>query len=261
MKDRIAIQLAGQIRDWFLAFPHWQSLASEFKEAGIEVDFFLSTWDRYGIKTDNKGAVSGADLDIDLSFLKGYNIFNHETFEKDFANKPTTWHMAHHWSSSSLLRLNYENKHRLEYKAILLSRPDLIFTEHIKYFINFIKQIGPSTNLDPRGVYTNQGTIALYAPNRIDRADLYSDDMWVFGHRVAMNHLILMFDYIREGLICGINHIFIADFLKKMGLYNWRLLSSEVLKNTLTRYVIENERKSKEKKIKEKKGSVKSKLH
>jgi len=253
MKNRLAIQLAGQIRDWFLAFPHWQSFASEFKEAGIEVDFFLSTWDRYGIKTD-KGAVSGADLDIDLSFFKGYNIFNQETFEKDFANKSTTWPMAHHWSSSSLLRLNYENKHRLEYKAVLLSRPDLIFTEHTEYFINFIKQTGPSTNLDPRGVYTSQGTFVKYIPHRVDRGNLYSDDMWVFGHRVAMNNFILMYDYIREGLIDCTNHVFVADFLKKMGIHNWRLSSTEVVKNTLTRYVIEGERKRKEDKIKERLG-------
>ena len=49
-RKSIAIQLAGQIRDWDKAFAHWQLVQEKFESAGISTEFFISTWSRTGIK-------------------------------------------------------------------------------------------------------------------------------------------------------------------------------------------------------------------
>ena len=68
MNSKLAIQLAGQIRDWDIAFPHWEAVKKRFNETGIEVDFFISTWSRSGEKNYYKKS-TGHLVELDSLFF------------------------------------------------------------------------------------------------------------------------------------------------------------------------------------------------
>lgn len=237
-RKSIAIQLAGQIRDWDKAFAHWQLVQEKFESAGILTEFFISTWSRTGIKnSEHKNERDeGPFINIDKSFFTRYYISDLPK-TKEFTLS-TTKHMVHHWTKSTLIRMNYELEVKREYDAVMIVRPDLMFKgTAIERCINMILEKGPSTTLDPRGVYTQRGSFPKHIKDRIDRADLFSDDMWVFGHRVPMNYFILIEGLHDNKFISHTNHSHLVDFLHKLNLYNWSLAFNTISidKNVLTR--------------------------
>ena len=68
----LAVQLSGQIRYWNQSYKYWKKFKKYFNDNGIEVDFFLSCWDKEGKQYDYNS--TGNLVNIDKSFFKDTNI-------------------------------------------------------------------------------------------------------------------------------------------------------------------------------------------
>jgi|TARA_A100000172_G_scaffold79017_1_gene65325 hypothetical protein len=221
----LAVQLSGQIRYWNQSYKYWKKFKKYFNDNGIEVDFFLSCWDKEGKQYDYNS--TGNLVNIDKSFFKDTNI---ETQNIKFDKKvsfdgsplePSFWCMCHHFAESTFIRLKYEKKIKKNYDCVLISRPDLIFSKGtLKTFLNIFKGVNTEVYLDNRGVFTSIGAVARPS-NKKKSVPLYVEDKFILGNRVPMNLFLMIEDYYNVNLIQRGAHAFLSTFLEKMNMYNW----------------------------------------
>lgn len=215
---KFAIQLAGQARDWSKAQHHFYLLKDSFKSHNIDVDFFLSTWDREGIKQyDKQKSNQGDKIVIDRYLISKAHTTNQDSF--DFT-KSTSVGMVYHWTESTWLRLQYEREHNIQYDFVMIARPDIVFIK--PFFDEIVKLLKGTTkatlgvtnvvNMDGNVLYQNNNTADITKANTYN---LGTNDEWVIGQPTTMNIFLSLYDYYKAELIPNMNHMFLSSFCKQ----------------------------------------------
>jgi hypothetical protein len=223
VRFKLAIQIAGQLRFLPEAFTHYKELKQEFFNRGIDCDFFLSCWDREGFHGDMKS--SGDKISIqDKEFFKSVRLIEQKepfTF--------SSYGMTFHFTNSTKMRLEYEEKNNIQYDAVLITRPDLVYKDWvINHITDCIMAKGPSNPVAAGCVLTPSGT--TFVLQREDKwkkgirtFKVFTEDNLVLGHPVEMNKFLLIDHMIKSGSIVDGNHLFLSDFLNKMNVLNLSL--------------------------------------
>lgn len=227
---KIAIQLCGQIRSWEKAFPHLK----EFKEyalcRNIHIHYFLATWDRSGIKLDYSNR--GPKVDIDTHYFQGCSI-------DPQPNKGPKFLIPNRWAKSNRLRNDYEELNNISYDAVVLTRPDIIFTHK---FLNTIEskilnlesankyKIKDSFNLGcVYSAYGPQPDVSFHKqPDNIFKeanhmVQYFCDDRLLVGHPIVMNTFSNVINEICLNTIMHMAHYVITSHCMLMGILNLSL--------------------------------------
>ena len=210
---KVAVQLAGQLRDWDKANPHFKEFKKYAHTRGVDLKFFIATWTRSGVKLDytNEGPL----VDIDTSFFERYVI-------DEQYNKGPAFLIGDRWSEVTRLRNQHEKDTKEVFDAVILTRPDIIFD---LYFFNEMEvklSSNKKNNFSPGCVYSGYGSLSInlkrnhkYTHNYFDTSDIdyghMSDDRLIIGHPIAMNTFVNILNEVRLKTITPMAHSMVAD--------------------------------------------------
>jgi hypothetical protein len=212
---KVAIQLAGQLRNWDKADPHFREFKKYALTRGVDLKFFIATWNRSGVKLDYSN--EGPLVDIDTSFFERFTI------DEQF-NKGPAFLIGDRWSEVTRLRNQYEKDTKEVFDAVILTRPDivfdLIFFNEIEIKLSNINR--KKSNFSPGCVYSAYGSLSINRKRNIKNPDGYfdssdidfghmSDDRLIIGHPVAMNTFVNILNEVRLHSITPMAHSMVAD--------------------------------------------------
>lgn len=237
----IAVMISGHSKGFDLTyqyFKHWNTLYKD-----INFDFFVSMWE------------NDYDREKVFEWTNAYEILKEEDCPYDLSKHEKQRHQPHYsWSLFKVneLRNVYQD---IKYDAIIQTRGDVIFSRKLlDTLVDKLTKIrgGPIPVLDSDGNYTGKSTIdtrpdpqlsdknivsanGSVIHNCFDRGrnlliqNLWTQDIWFMGTPNVMDTFCNMFEYIfmekgyhyengkKEPLML---HIFQAEYLNKMGIYN-----------------------------------------
>ena len=156
--NKIAIQLAGQVRYWKKSYNDWVNFKSNLEKEGFDVDFHICTWeDEYTnecnfdffettnlVPINTEMVFKNVIRDRKKNILKDTERRNQVPFDMI----PYTYLQ---YFGSRFRRL-YQIKNTLEYDFIILVRPDAHYTDN--EYLNFSKQLSKNWNLYSRSNFT-----------------------------------------------------------------------------------------------------------
>ena len=212
MIKNIAVQIVGQIRErWDEIYDHWLSVKDN-APAGMDIDFFLSSWKCDEYKDPNS------------LFIK-----SHIEDEDKFKYNVGILYYYNRMKKGSLLRKDYEIESNKKYDFVFQIRPDAF----IGNFWEWIDSVNETLNRDPNTSYINnhrlisnkeltthkvrvegsglfhpQGKFYLFmddkmfagAPGAIDYLNNVGEEI-VRNHKYQVNYHISLAEYLLDGRI------------------------------------------------------------
>ena len=155
---KIAILLAGQVRDWNACSKIFELYNSIYSD--VEFNFFLATWDD---KYDN------VEYDMNsYSFITEYKF--HDQKESLYTEQLECY--AYLCKSANILKNKYAKKHSIKYDCVIATRPDIFLgldlLSNIRDLLvrsnNYEK--GDKFILNKNVVYTPTGTLPYRKTNK-----------------------------------------------------------------------------------------------
>lgn len=117
---RVAFQISGELRCWETAYVLFKQYKYIIEKKGIEVDFFLHTWDdEYTRKCEKNGLLDIFNV-YDLSPLPNHGI-KENTQNRSTSLYPWSYSMF----MSSIVRRSYQSNNNIEYAKVFSCRPDI----------------------------------------------------------------------------------------------------------------------------------------
>lgn len=203
---KIAIQLAGQMRDWDTQrefFSYVRSIKPDYVEV---LDFFLATWDE-GVYVDT-------------------TLFKKVHFKQPI-DTISLYKMADRWQRVTTLRNDYEEETGIQYDIVIHTRPDAIFTDPFKA-IDKIKSVEDKTNIrfNPRSIFVPSGIVFHPDPNfyNLQKSHYYNEhdkpDEYIFiedhvlmGHPLSIDVLGTLSNAFRRKVVERTYHLGLAEWL------------------------------------------------
>ena len=163
MIRRIAIQIAGQIRPcWEEVYNMWSNY-KEVAPEGIEVDFFLASWE-----SDNYQGEGDLFTEQKIDKLPD-NFYEAESIVKYY----------NRWGRVNTLRRQYEYDNNVRYDLVIQVRPDYYVRKFWKCIYKMNDDIINDTN--PQAVLNDN---LLYATGTIEVHKVEDDPQWKGYHYV-----------------------------------------------------------------------------
>ena len=161
MVRRVAIQISGQVRPcWKEVYDMWTNY-KEIAPEGIEVDFFLATW-------DNDNYQGGGDLFTEERIDKlPDNYYDVESIVKYYDR----------WGRVNTLRRQYEYDNNIKYDLVLQVRPDYYIRKFWKAIYKINADIINDTN--PQAVLNDN---ILYSTSVIEVHKIEGGPQWQGYH-------------------------------------------------------------------------------
>lgn len=199
-------------------FKHWNTLYDNFK-----FDFFVSTWED--------------DTDYsDWDWITKWERLKEEDCPYDLKNHEEGRHQPHYcytFKKVNELRNSYDE----EYDAVLQTRSDIIISrrdlDDMLSKITAVRGIGDeriNPQLSLRNIFSISGTAIhnVVTDEGKVHQDLWTQDYYFFGKPEVFDIFAGMFDYIFIDKKYGgsiLMHVFQAEYLHTMGIYNSSLSS------------------------------------
>jgi len=203
-------------------FKHWNTLYDNFK-----FDFFVSTWED--------------DTDYsDWDWITKWERLKEEDCSYDLKNHEEGRHQPHYcytFKKVNELRNSYDE----EYDAVLQTRSDIVISrqnlDDMLSKITSVRGIGDeriNPQLSPRNIFSISGTRIhnVVTDGGELHQDLWTQDYYFFGMPEVFDVFAGMFDYIFIDEKYGgamLMHVFQAEYLHTMGIYNSSLSSAGAL--------------------------------
>ena len=148
MTKRIAIQLFGHLRSFRKTFDNfWKCIVIPNQMAGYEIDVFMHTWDETDHSTitwhNEAGEQRGREVNEEVIdfIMKNYKpkklLVQKQVDADDYiikekiADAPRAYkgvvNVAYTKYMSTRLRKEYESEHNVQYKYVIMTRPDILF--------------------------------------------------------------------------------------------------------------------------------------
>ena len=222
---KIAFLIAGQARKWEHAFSYFKSLQQVNQQSGLDVDFFLSIWDKEGTKRkDYSGSKS---ITVREGFFKKVSV---DPIITSFPS--SSFYMANRWKRAIELRQEYEKENNISYDLVILTRPDIIILNYDQLierclFLNSEKGIqwnNPLTILTDVGCiihytdYNNEPTGKEFPGNRLYYH--YSDDKALIGNPLAIDTFKNLYEDLLSQRLPSSQHKVIVEHCFKHRLLN-----------------------------------------
>ena len=220
----IAVMLSGSGRYLDITqglFKWWNNLYED-----VNFSFYVSTWED--------------DIDYNnFKWITKWERLKEEDCPYDLKNHPGTDHAPHY--TYTLKKVNeLRNSHDVVFDAVLQTRCDYVFPKKLlDDMISQVTQIRggwdtrPYKQVSPRNIFSASGTSIHSAfREKINqwKYDLWTNDYYFFGHPKVFDVFAKMFDYMyidenTKGKLVPMMHIFQAEYLNLMGIYNTNLKS------------------------------------
>jgi len=222
---KIAFLIAGQVRKWEYAFSYFKSLQKINQQSDLDVDFFLSTWDKEGTES---GDYTGSNpVVVPEGFFKKVSL---DPIIPSFRN--SALYMANRWKRVIELRQEYENENNISYNLVVLIRPDVVILNYDHFverclFLNTEQGIewnNPLTVLTQVGSTVHHEHIKTDQPvknilgNRVYY--LYSDDKAFIGNPLAIDTFKNLYDDLISQRIPAVVHKVIVEHCFRHRLLN-----------------------------------------
>jgi hypothetical protein len=191
---KIAVCISGQLRYWnrgsisfdignqaeTLAYPpfkDWNNFSSEY-----EYSFFLSSWD------------NNEYIEKDFDFLTRYELIDPNIKKFDGNSERYTYLLQR----VTELRNSYEKENKIDFYAVINTRPDIVITYQ---YLELIERIFTRKNNDcisPLLVYTQNGTSVNAHIDHLNRRfdNLFTDDTFTMGHPTIMDKFGRLYTYV-----------------------------------------------------------------
>jgi|TARA_A100000172_G_scaffold76898_1_gene60799 hypothetical protein len=233
---KIAILLAGQVRDWNACSKIFELYNSIYSD--VEFNFFLATWDD---KYDN------VEYDMNsYSFITEYKF--HDQKESLYTEQLECY--AYLCKSANILKNKYAKKHSIKYDCVIATRPDIFLgldlLSNIRDLLvrsnNYEK--GDKFILNKNVVYTPTGTLPYRKTNKDGEAIecFYMDDLFVVGSNFSIDKFSDLYDNISEYKINDrvIGHATCATYIVDQKLANCRIEGySQIIRNVHVDYILD----------------------
>ncbi len=233
---RIAILLAGQVRDWNVCSKVFELYNSIYSD--VEFDFFLATWDD---KYDN------VEYDMNsYSFITKYKL--HDQKESLYTEQLLCH--AYLCKSANILKNEYAKKHNIKYDCVIATRPDIYLGLDL---LNNIRDLllrsnnyknGDKFILNKNMVYTGTGTLP-YRKLDINGKEVecfYMDDLFVVGGNFSIDKFSSLYDNISEYKINDrvIGHATSATYIVDQKLANCRIEGyTQIIRSVHVDYILD----------------------
>lgn len=233
---RIAILLAGQVRDWNICSKVFELYNSIYSD--VEFDFFLATWnDKY----DN--------IEYDMnsySFITKYKL--HDQKESLYTEQLLCH--AYLCKSANILKNEYAKKHNIKYDCVIATRPDIYLgldlLNNIRDLLLRSKKYETSDKfiLNKNMVYTGTGTLPYRKldPNGKEIECFYMSDLFVVGSNFSIDKFSSLYDNISEYKINDrvIGHVTGATYIVDQKLANCLIKgSSQIIRSVHVDYILD----------------------
>jgi hypothetical protein len=187
-KIRIAIILAGQLRQWDIAskiFAMYNDIHPD-----VQYDFFLSTWD--DTYMEQKA------IETNFLFLNEYEVISPSVIKKrneDYVKYPYLLKRVNQ------LKNDYQSKNDIKYDCVISTRPDILLSLKLLHSVNIIINNTKYKQVTPNTIYTcgfmyevansaKENASNVYIEASTDRRNMGQfamNDLYVIGHENAIN--------------------------------------------------------------------------
>jgi len=233
---RIAILLAGQVRDWNICSKVFELYNSIYSD--VEFDFFLATWD------DNYDEVK-YDMNS-YSFITKYKL--HDQKESLYTEQLLCH--AYLCKSANIIKKEYAKKHNIKYDCVIATRPDIFLgldlLSNIRDLLvrsnNYKK--GDKFILNKNMVYTPTGTLPYRKSDKNGKEVecFYMNDLFVVGSNFSIDKFSNLYDNISEYKINDrvIGHATGATYIVDQKLANCCIEGySQIIRNVHVDYILD----------------------
>jgi hypothetical protein len=193
--NKIAIQLAGQVRDWENSYYDWEDFKSNLEKKDFDIDFHICTWeDEYTkecnfdfIETVNLVPINTEMISFNVKPTVGTKEYKMNPIRRDqtpLGMIPFSY--LQYWGSR--YRRLYQKQNKIEYDFIILARPD-IYYHNAEDFAKLFSEDWETTN--PRLNFKNSH-FTIFMPqgilNSVDRhMPRVSNDLLFMGTEESIN--------------------------------------------------------------------------
>ena len=177
VNKKIAIQIAGQLRDWTPA-------EKQFKEIKTltNADVYLATWT--------------SEYTVDTSFLTGHSI------DEDTVVEYSAYRLANRWKRANEIR----QRTGIEYDSIIMVRPDAILYE------NFIENLSEyfTTGYVRESIIGAVGGLTVSIANE-GAHNYFMDDKLLIGTPLTIDTLSFVDNEMKRRMVSEVNHYNLAQ--------------------------------------------------
>jgi len=247
--NKIAIQLAGQVRDWEKSYYDWVDFKSNLEKKDFDIDFHICTWeDEYTkecnfdfIETVNLVPINTEMIAFDVKTSAGTNEEKMKPVRRDqtpYGMIPFSY--LQYWGSR--YRRLYQKQNKIEYDFIILARPD-IYYEGVEGFAELFSEDWEAPDPEPTSPGKNfkNSHFTIFMPqginNVVDGHTRISNDLLFMGTEESINLFSngFLHCYLQTSKsFNSTNHTLPAMVCMKTNLHDRNVLS---YKNPLVRYI------------------------
>lgn len=194
---RVAIQISGQLRNWYTCSKVWKSVKDRLQSNNYQVDFYLTTWkEDYSVQMLEAGMLDFC-VDVNLvEYTKGTYIEGERLEagkiqgEKRPIGSSLYSEAVYHASSN---RRKYQKNHNLDYDIVIAVRPDILKNKLSDWVVMcdyLVSQRSP-LNIVHFAAYG-----ATYGEDKTVFCYRWSSDTLVAGTQLSMDLFCLHYMYI-----------------------------------------------------------------